>query len=150
MARHCSDRQHRWLLLILAISAQHLLKVCLRRQVSQSLTVERRNVLPAVTPALQSSRLSAAHSVSNHMMLTHQLSIRACADKTVPSRVNETSGDRAPRLRKSDKVFLTARSLKHTFTGQRSDRIIAILIAPSAIIAMHRYRINCPDKSFAY
>jgi hypothetical protein len=55
----------------------------------------------------------------------------ADADKTVPSWANETSGDRAPRSSKSDKVVGTVRSLKHMFTGQGSDLIIAISIGSS-------------------
>jgi hypothetical protein len=50
----------------------------------------------------------------------------AGADKPVPSRVNETSVDRVPRLRKSDKVVGTARSLKHMFTGQGSETVALV------------------------
>jgi hypothetical protein len=47
------------------------------------------------------------------------------ADKTFPSRV-QTSVDRAPRLKKSDKVVGTAISLKHMFTGQGSETVALV------------------------
>jgi hypothetical protein len=78
--------------------SQHVLKACLWRQASQSLSVEQRHC----EPAHLSSRLSAAHFVSHGMIRTLVLFVMAEAHKIVPSRarVNETSVDRAPRLRK--------------------------------------------------
>jgi hypothetical protein len=72
--------------------------------------------------------------------------ITAGADKTVPSRANETSGDRAPRLRKSDKVVGTLRSLKHMFTGQGSDLIIAISIGSSTCIDTESIALSRPSS----
>jgi hypothetical protein len=46
------------------------------------------------------------------------------ADKIVPSRVNETSVDRAPRLMKSGKFIGTAHS--HRLTGQGSETVALV------------------------
>jgi hypothetical protein len=131
---------------------QLLLKACLRRQVSQSVTVEQGHE----TLALQISGLSAAHSVSNDIILTYLLLIMAGANKTVPSRVNQTSGDCAPRLKKSDKALQSRRHYTFAETNicwsrPRYDMIIANSIGPSAVIdtesiALSRASVEGPPQ----